>query len=215
METDIKDLIPEVKLGNCHILFLDVSSSCTGYSVASVDFLNKKAEITKAGCIWLDPNWDHAQKYDYLYNMVQVYFETVEQVDHIVVEQYSVNTSKMSGVLVSPEAHGVIKAAAYSNGVKVSSILPQSWRAILKIKPKLTDTGKGKPKRDFKAPTKEKVLDMMAVPEEVISNITKKNRQTPSDLYDAVAIGVAWLQKNNLKVTTKNCQFNTHIGAME
>src|SRR5690606_14747828 len=111
-EKTVQEQIPEVKLGDCNILFLDVSSSCTGFTIAKVDFINKKAEIIKAGPIWLDTHWEHAKKYDYLYNLVQNYFEVVEHIDFIVVEQYSINTSKMSGVLVSPEAHGAIKAAA-------------------------------------------------------------------------------------------------------
>lgn len=212
-ENNVKDIIPEVKLGDSRILFLDVSSSCTGYTIAGVDFLNKKATLLKAGCIWLDPNWEHAKKYDYMYNAVQVYFDVVEQADHIIVEQYSVNPDKMSGVLVSPEMHGAIKAAAYSNGVKVTSILPQSWRSILKIKPTVELVG-GKKKRDFKEPTKNKVLESVTVPPTVTSNITKKERQTPSDVYDAIAICLAWLTKNEFKINTKDCEFNGHIGAL-
>lgn len=211
----IKETIPEVKLGNCNILFLDVSSSCTGYSIANVDFVNKMATLTKAGCIWLDDNWEHAKKFDYMYSAVQVYFDTVEQADHIVVEQYSVNTSKMSGVLVSPEMHGTIKAAAFSNGVKVSSMLPQSWRAILKIKPDVTIKD-GEKKREYKGPTKLEVLKQVAVPDKVISNITKKPRKTPSDVYDAIAIGMAWLDKMGIKtVKYDTCQFDSHIGVID
>jgi len=215
MESEkIEDIIPEIKLGDCHILFLDASSTCTGFSVASVDFVNKKTEILKAGCLWFDANWPHAQKYDYLYAALQNYFEVVEQIDHIVIEQYSVNTSKMSGCLVSPEIHGVVKAAAWSNGVKVTNILPQTWRSQLSIKPDITTVG-AKKKKDYKTPTKLAVLAKVQVPEEVTSNISLKNRQTPSDVYDSLAICLGWLTKIGItKVTTANCEFNTHIGQL-
>lgn len=208
----IEDVIPEVRLGNSKILFLDVSSSCTGFSVASVDFLNRKAEMTKAGAIWFGSSWDHPRKYDYVYNMIQNYFDVQEQIDLIIVEQYSVNTDKMSGVLVSPELHGVIKAAAFSNGVKVTSILPQSWRALLQIKPTITMVGTKK-KKDYKTPTKDYINSLYSVPDEVLSNITGKLRQTPSDVYDAMAIGEAWLQKYNIKtIERSNCTYDSHIG---
>ena len=211
----IEDIIPEIKLGDCHILFLDASSACTGFSIASVDFVGKKAEILSAGCLWFDAKWPHAQKYDYLYSALQNYFEVVEQIDHIVIEQYSVNTSKMSGCLVSPEIHGVVKAAGWSNGVKVTNILPQTWRSQLGIKPDVTMVGTKK-KKDYKTPTKLAVLDKVPVPKEVISNITLKARQTPSDVYDSLAICLGWLKKVNItKVKTSNCEFNKHIGALD
>jgi Holliday junction resolvasome RuvABC endonuclease subunit len=191
---ELKEVIPEVQLGNSKILFLDVSSSCTGFTVASVDFINKKAEVLKAGAIWLDDHWEHARKYDYLYSIVQTYFEVVEQIDHIVVEQYSVNPKKMTGVLVSPEVHGCIKAAAFSNGVKVSSILPQSWRSSLGIK---AIGPKGK--RDYKTPTKDYINTLCIIPQKIISNISEKERQTPSDLYDSLGITLGWLCKFNIK----------------
>lgn len=207
----IKDKIPETKLKNSTLLFLDVSSSCTGYSIFAVNFIEKKAALTKAGCIWLDQNWEHAKKYDYLYNAIQNYFEVVEQVDYIVVEQYSVNKDRMSGVLVSPEAHGVIKAAAFSNGVSVGSITPQTWRAQLSIKPHRVGL-----KKDYKTPCKDLIKSLVDVPEEVISNLTQKPRQTPSDLYDAVGIGLGWLKKYTInKIDYKNCHFNSHIGILD
>lgn len=198
--------IPEVLLKDCTFLFLDISSSCTGYAIAKVDFMTNNAQITKAGAIWLDPNWEHARKYDYMYNIVQTFFYIVESIDYMVVEQYSVNTKKLMGVSVVSEMQGAIKAAAYSNGLKVESILPQQWRSILKIKAVSKDG-----KRDYKTPTKDKINSLVAVPEDITSNITKKKRQTPSDVYDAMAIGLAWLTKHNFKVAVKNCDFNNYI----
>ena len=199
--------IPEIKMGDVHILFLDISSTCTGYSVATVNFEKKSAEMTKAGCLWLDTDWSHQEKYCYMAEAIRGYFWIVEATDYIVVEAYNVNPRKMTGVNVVSEMQGAIKAASWDNGVKVVSIMPQSWRSTLKIK-KNSES-------DFKAPTKERVLEYVNVPEEVLSNLTGKPRKTPSDVYDAIAIGLAWLQRFGIKsINTKNVQFDAHIGGV-
>jgi hypothetical protein len=201
--------VSEFKIETSNFLFLDISSACTGFSISKVDFAKRTATITKSGCIWLPTSWTHGQKYYYMFEVIQTYFEVVEQIDYMIVEQYSVNPSKMMGVNVVSEMQGAIKAAAFSNGVKVESILPQSWRSQLGIKAAKIDG-----KRDYKTPTKNFVNSVMTVPEEVISNITKKPRNTPSDVYDVLAINFAWCKKFNLKVISKDCEFNTHVGTL-
>lgn len=204
---ELEEIIPEVKLENCKILFLDISSNCTGYSIAEVDFLHKKAKLISAGAIWLDSHWEHARKYDYLYNLIQNHFWIIEPSDFIVVEQYSINMSKRSGMLISPEAHGAIKAAAYSNGVTVTHIAVQTWRSQLGIKPKIT----GKEK-DYKQPCIDYIKTLVNVPEESVSNITGNLRKTPSDLYEAIGICVGWLKKYNITtVDYSKCEFNKYV----
>lgn len=199
------------KVGNSNILFLDVSSACIGYTICSVDFTHKKAVMKTTGAIWLDPNWEHAEKYSYVFNMIVNYFWIAEQIDHITVEQYSINPNKMVGVAVVPEMMGVIKAAGWEHGIKVSNILPQTWRSILAIKPDVTVNAKGKKERDFKEPTKRYVDGIMTVPPQIKSNITSIMRQTPYDLYDAVCISIAWLKKLGFTTDVRNVQINPHI----
>ena len=197
----------EVKVNDVNILFLDISSSCTGYTIANVNFENKTANFKSTGCLWLPDTWTHQEKYSYMFSVVSNYFWVVEQIDYIVVEQYSVNPKKLMGVNVVSEMQGTIKCAAWENGVKVTSILPQTWRSILKIK----KSEKG----EFKSTTKAKVLERIDVPEKVTSNITKGERQTPSDLYDSLAIGMAWLEKLGIvKQFYKDIKFNSHIGVI-
>lgn len=222
MENDVKsieDLQKEIDKNNqsiieaINVLFLDVSSTCVGYSIISMNFTNKQSVMTKAGCIWLDPNWSHAEKYSYIFSAIVNYFWTVEKIDYVVVEQYSINPKKMIGVAIVPEMMGVVKCAANENGIKVSSILPQTWRSILKIKPDVTTTPNGKKERNYKDPTKRYVNSLVSVPNQVQSNITANFRTTPSDLYDAVAIGLAWSEKIGFKnVNTKSVLINDHIG---
>lgn len=211
----IKEEIGGEKVTDVNVLFLDISSTCTGYAIATVDFINKKANVTKAGCLWFGNDWGHQERYLYMFEALQNYFWIVEHVDYIIVEQYSVNPKKLMGINVVSEMQGAIKAGAWSNGVKVDSILPQSWRSVLKIKPTLGKNGAGKTIRDFKGPTKDRVLERVAVPEEVLSNISGEARKTPSDVYDALAIGLAWLERFGIKtITSSNVKFNGHIGVL-
>lgn len=207
---DIESLKKEVSkdqvIEAINVLFLDISSACTGYSIANVNFTSKQVKFTKAGAIWLDPDWSHQEKYNYMFHVVCNYFWVGEAIDYIVVEQYSVNPKKMMGINVVSEMQGSIKAAAWENGVKVSSILPQTWRKQLQIK----KNAEG----DYKEPTKNKVLSYVQVPVQSISNITNISRQTPSDLYDAVAIGMGWLIKlgyDDTKMKFDGIKFNDHI----
>src|SRR3990167_4559338 len=124
-----------------NILFLDISSTCTGYTVAEIDFNKKTGKIKSVGALWLDNSWTHQEKYLYMYKAISNYFWIVEQIDYIVVEAYMINPNKLMGVSVVSEMQGTIKCAAWENGVKVDSIMVQSWRKLLNIKPN-TKNGK-------------------------------------------------------------------------
>lgn len=206
---DLQSLQQEVgqTVDTINVLFLDISSSCTGYSIANINFKTKEVKFTSAGAIWLNPDWSHQEKYNYMFHAIATYFWVAEQVDFIVAEQYSVNPKKMMGINVVSEMQGAIKAAAWENGVKVTSILPQTWRSVLKIK-KNAD-------KDFKEPTKLEVLKRVQVPDKMISNITEQERNTPNDVYDALAIGIAWVIKlgfDDSKYDYSSIKFNKHIG---
>ena len=199
-------------VGASHFLFLDVSSTCTGYCIAELDFVTKRAKVTKAGVLWFDSKWDHQKKYAYVGNAVLTYFEVVEQIDYIVHESYSINMSKRMGAMVCPEMIGVIKWAAEENNTTVSDITPQTWRKQLVIKPDMHIVKGGKKKRDYKDPTKVKISELMEVPEKSVSNITGNERTTPSDMYDALGVCFGWLTKFGFKIKCSKCEFNTHIG---
>lgn len=207
--------IPQVQIKNVGILFLDVSSTCTGYTVVTVNLGDKSdtAVFRKSGCIWFGSDWDHQTKYSYIFNAILTYFEVVENIDLIIHEQYSINKDRMAGVMVVPEMIGAIKVAAKENGVKVDSIPPQTWRAQIGLKPVVVNG-----KRDYKTPCKDimKGLFTNGIPDEVISNITKKSRATPSDLYDALGVAVGWLKKNGYKkMDYSQVEFNSHIGNLD
>lgn len=208
---EVKELLgknqDEIKLDNVRILFLDVSSTCTGYTVASVDFEKKKAHFDVAGCIWFNEKWSHQEKYQYIGSAIVNYFFIVENIDYIVLEQYSLNPKRLMGVHVVPEMTGAIKAYAWEHGLSVDSIPPQSWRSFLEIK----KNSEG----DYKAPTRDKINEMTTIPDEVVSNVTGNTRRTPSDLYDALGVGCGWLGKLGITKWTFNLRINSHIGALD
>lgn len=189
-----------------YILFLDASSSCTGYSKILVD--GDSVAFLSVGCVWFGADWNHGQKYNYLYDLMHNEFSDI---DGLVVEQYSVNMKKGSGILVSPELHGVIKLFSNQMGIEMEYIAPQTWRSVLGIKATKTKDSKGKAKKDFKVPTAEYVKGIINVPEVILSNITKKERQTPNDVTDAIALSLAWAKRNKLKIVDNQCQFNDYI----
>lgn len=212
-----KDVGKDEGIKEVNILFLDVSSTCTGYAIMRVNFHDKTSRLTSAGSLWLNnKSWKDQERYSYLFHAIVGYFWIVGQVDYIVAEQYSINPKKMVGVQVLPELMGVIKTAGEENGVGVSSVLPQTWRSQLGIKPVVTKDKNGKNKRDYKTPTKDYCDALYDIPETSVSNITGKERNTPSDLYDAIAIGLGWTKKYGLDklLTDQEWEFNPHIGTL-
>lgn len=188
-------------LGGEPTLFLDISSSCTGFVVASFNVATKEAKIIKSGVIWFDKSWDHGRKYkelqDFVLNIAYVQY----RVQNIVAEGYMVNPKRVMGTLVIPEATGAIKAACYEAMPPMGFylILPQSWRSALKIKKDSNLAGS----KQWKEPTQKKIEKFLGIkfPDKIPSNINGKMRQMPYDLVDAFGVCLGWLLKdpNNCK----------------
>jgi len=188
-----------VTLGGVNILFLDMSSSCTGYALAKVDFENKKATFINTGAIWFQDDMSNQDKYYYIFSAITNYFNIVGQMDLCVAEAYMINSKKKMGSQVGPELHGALQVALAEIGVKYFTILPQSWRAALGIKANVTVNAKGIKEKDFKTPTKNYVTNLATIPTHIESNVTKNQRTTPNDVYDAVAIGLGFLSRLGIK----------------
>jgi Holliday junction resolvasome RuvABC endonuclease subunit len=177
------------KVTDINILFLDLSSNCTGYSLVQVNFEQKSANFINAGAIWFNKDWDNQEKYHYLYCAITNYFNIVGKIDYCVAEAYMINTKRMMGCQVGPELHGALQVSLAEIGVKYKTILPQTWRKALEIK---------KLNGDFKEPTREAVAKYITLPEQITSNITGTSRNTPHDLTDAIAISMAFLTRLNI-----------------
>lgn len=181
-------------LGDEPTLFLDISSTCTGWAVASMDRKTRKAKIKKAGVMWFHKDWDHGRKYkeiqDFILNVAYIQF----RIQNIVAEGYMVNPKRAMGTLVIPEATGAVKACCYEAAIPLGfrTILPQSWRSALGIKKNKKIAGT----KAWKEPTKEIIENILGkLPETVMNNITGKERATPYDLYDALGVCLGWLSR--------------------
>lgn len=182
-------------LGDDPVLYLDISSTCTGWTVARMDRRTKKAIITAAGVLWFDKEWPHGRKYKELQDFVLNVAYVRHRVNNIVAEGYMVNPKRAMGTLVIPEATGAIKATCFEAAPPMGFylILPQSWRAALQIKKDPSLAGSS----SWKIPTKNKIEKILGpLPEKLMSNITGKLRKTPYDLYDSLGICMGWLSKS-------------------
>jgi Holliday junction resolvasome RuvABC endonuclease subunit len=199
------------KVKEVSVLFFDLSSSCTGYTLVKVNFAERKAKFINSGAIWFNDSWTNQEKYYYLYSAITNYFNIVGQIDLCVCEAYMINQKKLMGSQVGPELHGAVQVALSEIGVKYYTILPQSWRKALDIKA-TTTLEKGKKVRDFKTPTKDLVLKHASIPTTITSNITSNSRTTPNDVYDSVAIAMGFLKKINVQTWDfSNLQVQTPI----
>ena len=186
-ETQDVEKVFEAKVGDTNILFLDLSSNCTGYTVVSLDFLNKSAKIKKSGAIWFNPDWKNQEKYSYLFNAVTNYFNIIDQIDFCVCEAYMINPKKRMGCLVGPELHGAIQVALAEIGVTYMTMPVQTWRKHLGVKKDASG--------DYKNPTKIQIEKLVTLPVDIKSNITGSMRALPNDLVDSLGIAVGSMKK--------------------
>jgi hypothetical protein len=210
VDQDILDSAPETSMGDSYRLFLDISSTCTGYTVAK--FEGRKCYISRAGVMWFGADWENGQKYHHMHQAVGEFY-TVNAITDIIYESYHVNPNQVGNSLVVPEMIGAMKAACYDifgMPIGTEEMGPTAWRGVLGIKPiktpKLDKSGQPVVRksrggrmmevveRDFKTPVIN-YLDVMfdnQLPKTLKSNITGNLRATPSDFYDSMAICVAW-----------------------
>ena len=204
------DNAPETDLGDSHRLFLDMSSSCTGYVIAKLE--GRKCTIARAGVIWFGDKWENGQKYFHLQDCITSDFYVVNAITDVIYESFHVNPKQVGNSLVVPEMIGAMKACLYdiaSMPLGCEDISPTTWRSILGIKPlkspmlnkngvqEKTKAGKPRYNNDWKTPVINYIDTMFdnSIPKRLKSNITGNFRATPNDLYDAMGICIAWHRK--------------------
>lgn len=165
------------------ILFLDISSSCTGYTVATKD------RVHHFGALWFEKDASIAEKCWTIYRFI-INMEEIWKFKKVVFEQYSFNMSRRSGALVCPQMQGAVLVACTKLELDHDQITPQTWRKNCGIK-----KGKGSGNAVWKEPTKKYFDAKMEIPEKIESNITGNLRTTPYDVYDSLGIAEGWFKK--------------------
>lgn len=179
-------------LGDMPILYLDISSTCTGWVVASTDTVNKTVTVHKAGVFWYEEDSDLGSRYKYLINWISNVAYPYYMITGVVAEGYMVNFAKRMGALVVPEFIGAVKAICHEPEppLDFKLIYPQQWRAAIGIKKDAAKAGSAA----WKEPTKvviEKILNYK-FPAQLLSNINGKKRKVPYDLFDAFGVCLGW-----------------------
>ena len=216
-----------VYIDQTRILFLDPSSSCTGFAMVAINYVKKEAEIISAGPLWFNDKWDEGKKLRYIFSAIRNYFFILNQgVSEIVCEEYFFPMgpqAKIKGSMVVPEMIGVVCLAAADEEppldfLKVSA---QAWRKLLEIKPDQTPmldkAGKpvlnkrGAPKmsKDYKSPVARFVKTYLDIPDKFESNITGNERQTPNDVTDVLGMAIAVLKSRGITKFTAKPNWNT------
>lgn len=205
---------PTIDIGESYRVFLDLSSTCSGYAIARME--GSKCFISRIGAVWFGDDWAHGKKYAYMQNLIGNEFYVANSITDIIYEKYSIDVNQMNNCLVVPEMIGAIKAAAFdvsSEPLGVEDIAPTQWRKILGIMPDttpkmnkdgtpmLTKRGVQKVSKEWKQPAIRFVDAMFPgqVPKKIMSNVTGNMRGTPHDLYEAMCICMAWHKKFGVK----------------
>jgi Holliday junction resolvasome RuvABC endonuclease subunit len=196
-----------IYIDQTRILFLDPSSSCTGFAMVAVNKVKREAEIVSAGALWFGSDWDAGKKLRYLFSAIRNYFFILNQgVSEVVCEEYFFPMgphAKVSGSMVVPEMIGVacLAAADEDPALDFTKISASSWRGLLGVKPDISEhptekNKKGLPKKvkDYKTPVARYVSSVLQIPAEFTSNITGKSRQTPNDVTDVLGMAIAVLK---------------------
>jgi hypothetical protein len=167
------------------ILFLDISSSSTGYALAELDLQTTIASIYEIGFIKLYEGAPAGYKYNIIRNLVLNDFY-IKGVDIIVAEEYFINMKNRCGCLVVPELHGALKSACF----EVSPSISWQYSKVTEWKKGLTGKAriKGIKGKEEKKRIETKVRELYDLPEIVINPITHKENKVPDDIYDVLGI---------------------------
>lgn len=208
----VMDDAKQVDMGDCYRLFLDLSSTCTGYVIAKMEA--RKCIISRLGVMWFGANMENGEKYFRLQQAITCEFYVINAITDVIYESFHVNPKQVGNSLVVPEMIGAVKACLYdvsSMPLGVEDMSPTAWRGQIGLKPIKTPkldgkgnqekTKRGQPRfnNDFKVPIvnyMDKMFDNQ-IPKTIKSNVTGNVRATPSDLYDALGLCVGWHKKFN------------------
>lgn len=182
-------------LGDSPNLYLDISSACTGFAIASMDTQSRTATIYKAGIMLFPKEWSDGVKYKFLVDFILNVAYIQYKIQAVIAEGYAVNFKRAMGTLKIPEMHGAVKCSCQETAIPLSFhiIYPQSWRAALGIQKDASKSGSS----TWKIPTKKRIEELLkyTFPSHTTNIIDGKSRKLTYDLVDAIGIALGWLTK--------------------
>ena len=167
------------------ILFLDISSTCTGYALA------KEGKIKEVGAHWFEKDDTIVDKCNEIYDFVET-FRMSYKIETIIYERYSFNMKNPNGALVCPQLQGAMFVACHGLK-KLEDITPQTWRKHCGLKKAKTENWKQVTEAYFRA--------LYEIPEKIESNVTGNLRKVPSDYFDALGICIGWHKMKGLEIS--------------
>lgn len=177
------------------LLVVDPSASHLAYVICEVDPGNSMT-VLKSGMLWTHDKWPLGKRLNYMKTNFLFLLKNFE-IDKIYTEQFFMNPKMLTGgTAVIPTINAILQMCIdeVRKPIEFEEIPPPSWRAVLGIKAITVKAG-SKTKKDFKEPTKALVRLSITPPDQLMSNITLKYRDTPYDIYDALAIVLSLTKK--------------------
>lgn len=177
------------------LLVVDPSASHLAYVICDIE-PGKEAHILKSGMLWTHDKWSLGKRLNYMKTSFSFLIQEF-QIEKIYTEQFFMNPKMLTGgTAVIPTINAILQMCIDDSRrqIEFEEIPPPSWRAVLGIKAVTVKAG-SKTKKDFKEPTKAYVRLSIQPPDKLLSNVTLKERDTPYDIYDALAIVLALTKK--------------------
>jgi Holliday junction resolvasome RuvABC endonuclease subunit len=186
------------------IIVIDPSGTHLAYAVIVLDKEAGVGIIEHTGMLWTKDSWTKGKRFSYMFKAIKSLIKEADP-DAVYTESFFANPKAMSGSFVIPIVNGLIEMACWESNknIQFEFVSPTKWRKILGIK-----SIKTKDKRDWKEPTKRMVEFLLdKLPDTIISNITEKERQLPTDIPDVLAISLAIGWEHGIKIIDFNEDF--------
>lgn len=186
-------------------MVIDPSASHLAYALVEIDFKEKCIIFNSVGMLWTSSSLEKGQRFSYMRQAISFLMQQEPCPYAVYTEGFFANPKQMSGSAVIPTVNGIIEMVAAEESLKgpqeveYFEVSPPSWRAILGIKPNVTEIA-GKKKRDYKIPTKTAVEARInsLIPDQINSNVNLKPRNTPYDISDVMAIALAVAKEHGI-----------------
>lgn len=182
------------------ILVLDPSAEHMAFSIVKLS--SGTATITNSGMLYASSSWSLGRRLYYMYKGLKYIIEFFK-VDYIVTEDFVIPKFRQSGITVIPTINNNLKMLIWElgNTIELNEVSTTTWRKNLGIssvpaldkKGQLMMSSKGKSKKDWKVPCRQKVEEVLCLklPKTLLANTNLKERTLPHDISDCLGIAIS------------------------